>query len=711
MVWRLGFLLALAIPSLATAAQPSTTVTFNRDVAPIVFARCVVCHRPGGDAPFSLATFQDARRRAAQIAEVTRTRYMPPWKPEPGAGDFIGERRLTEREIGVFADWVASGTAEGEPAPLPSLPSAPDGWKVGTPDIVLTLPPFTLRPEGPDVFRNFVVPLGGERPRYVRALEFRPGNPAVHHANIRIDPTRASRALDEADPGAGYEGLILHSADYPDGHFLGWTPGQAAPVASPDLSWTLAPDSDLVIQLHLQPTGKPEPIGGKIALYLTDRPPARTPTIIRLGRQDLDIPPGDAAYEVSDSFTLPVDAEVHAIQPHSHYRARSVEAWATLPSGTRRPLIKIADWDFNWQDQYRYAAPFWLPAGTRLEMVYRFDNSRQNPRNPDATPQRVRWGWRSSDEMADVWIQVFTRSPADRTTLVRESGRKMAAEDVVGGEVLIAREPRHVSLRNDTALAYMTLGQPDRAATHFAAVTALQPTSATAHYNEGVALEAGKHLPEAAARYEAAIAIDPSYAAAYNNLGSVRAAQGDLSAATRAYRRAVEIDPHNADAQNNLGGLLVLSAPNEAVVHVQQALVASPAYPEAHFNLARAYTLLGRPREAIASYRAALAFRQDWLPSLVNLSWLLSAHPDASVRNPSEAIVLAERASALAPQEAAPLDALASALAAAGRYDDAVIKATAAKAAATRAGANSLAVEIETRLTLYRARTPFVVPD
>ena len=160
----------------------------------------------------------------------------------------------------------------------------------------MTLPEYTLRAGGTDVFRNFVVTVPGAGRRYVRGMEFRPGSRAVHHANIRVDPTLASRRLDEADPEPGYEGMILRSADYPDGHFLGWTPGQAPPLASNDLAWRLEAGEDLVVQLHLQPTGKTEHVRPAIGLYFSDAQPARTPAIVRLGRQNLDIPPGARDY-------------------------------------------------------------------------------------------------------------------------------------------------------------------------------------------------------------------------------------------------------------------------------------------------------------------------------------------------------------------------------------------------------------------------------
>jgi mono/diheme cytochrome c family protein len=446
----------------ASAELAAGPVTFTRDVAPILFSQCATCHRPGGPAPFTLLTYADARQHAAQIAAVTGRRIMPPWKPEPDAARFLGERRLTADQIAALEQWVRDGTPEGAAADLPAPPQWTSAWQLGPPDLVVDLPDYVVPPGGADQFRNFVVAIPGAASRYVRGLEFQPGNRAVHHANIRIDPTPASRQLDEADPAPGYTGTILRTADYPDGHFLGWTPGQITPLAPAGLGWRLEAGSDLVVQLHLQPTGKAEHIHPSIAFYFTADAPIRVPTMVRLGRQHLDIPAGAAAHRVVDTYVLPVDVEVHAIQPHAHYRARSVRVSATRPDGVRTSLIRIERWDFNWQDQYRYAAPFWLPAGTAIDMEYVFDNSAANPRNPEHPPRRVEWGWRSADEMADVWIQVMTRSNEDRRRLEPDIRRKMAIEDTIGCETLIACDPATPRCAT-TPPRDMELGQPERA--------------------------------------------------------------------------------------------------------------------------------------------------------------------------------------------------------------------------------------------------------
>jgi Flp pilus assembly protein TadD len=583
-------------------------VTFTRDIAPILFSQCATCHRPDGPAPFALLTYADARRHAAQIAAVTSNRVMPPWKPEPEAARLLGERRLTDDQMHTLDQWVRDGTPEGAASDLPAPPQWNGAWQLGPPDLIVDLPEYVLPPGGADVFRNFVVRVPGAAARYVRGLEFRPGNRAVHHANIRIDPTPASRQLDDADPAPGYEGPILKSADYPDGHFLGWTPGQITPLAPAGLAWQIDAGSDLVVQLHLQPTGKAERIQPSIAFYVTADAPVRVPTMVRLGRQNLDIPAGAAAHRVVDAYVLPVDVEVHAIQPHAHYRARRVRVWATRPDGTRTALIRIERWDVNWQDQYRYAAPFWLPAGTTIEMEYVFDNSDANARNPDHPPRRVAWGWRSSDEMADVWIQVMTRSDVDRHRLAPDIRRKMAKEDAIGCETLIAREPQYAALRNDAAALYTELGQPERALTHFRVVERLEPRSARARYNVAVALDALGRVSDAARAYEEAIRLDPGYSLAHNNLGSLLFAEHRIDEARAHFERAVATNPSNAEAQNNLGAVLLVSGQGPAArAPLERAVALRPVYPEAHFNLARLAALEDRRDEALREVAIAEA--------------------------------------------------------------------------------------------------------
>ena len=274
----------LMLTSRASAqTSESPPVTFTKDVAPIVFQHCASCHHPGGAGPFSVLSYSSARAHARQIADVTRRGYMPPWKPAPGSGPFVGENRLTAAERDVLQRWVDGGAPEGT-SPLPAVPAISAGWQLGTPDLIVSLPKYEVDATGTDVFRIFVVALPTNVTRYVRGLEFRPGNSnIVHHANIRVDRTPTSRQLDDEDPEPGYDGLLAHSATYPDGHFLAWTPGQAAPLLPKGLAWRLEPGTDLVVELHLQPTGKRESVQPTIGLFFTNDPPERTPGMVRLG--------------------------------------------------------------------------------------------------------------------------------------------------------------------------------------------------------------------------------------------------------------------------------------------------------------------------------------------------------------------------------------------------------------------------------------------
>ena len=528
--------------------------TFARDIAPIVFDACGSCHRPGGPGPFSLLTHAAVRQHATQIVQVTKSRFMPPWKADADGGPFVGQRRLTDHEIALIEQWVEAGAPEGDSSETPKPPMRTDGWQLGTPDLVVTIPEaYELQAEATDVFRIFAIPLPVDGVRYVRGLEFLPGNPrVVHHANIRLDYSPATRKLDAADPAPGYDGLMPRAAVYPDGHFLGWTPGQIAPLVPGTFAWALQPGADLVVQLHMQPSGARERVRPVIGLYFSKEPPSRTPAILRLGSQGIDIPPGTSNYTIKDSYVLPVDVDLQAVQPHAHYRLRSAKGTATLPDGTRKSLIHIREWDFRWQHVYRYQTPLALPRGTRLTMEYAYDNSEQNPRNPDRPPKHVFWGQRTVDEMGDLWFQLLPHRPADLATLNAETGRKMMLEDAIGYETMIRVTPGEGELHDDVALLYLSLGQPVDAVRHFRRSLELKPQSAAAHFNLGTALSVAGLLEESVAEYQRALAIEPDYASAHNNLGSVLSATGASIEAFRHFSEAVRLDRANVQAIGNL---------------------------------------------------------------------------------------------------------------------------------------------------------------
>ena len=540
---------AIALQTSAAGAS-AQDITFTKDIAPIVFKSCVSCHRKGGPAPFALTTYDEVRRRATQIATVTRSRFMPPWKVEPGVGHFVGQDPLTGDEIARLEKWAVAGAPQGEPSAQPPLPNMPDGWLLGQPDLIVKPSrAYTLAAQPTDAFRIFAIRLPVTKRTYVRGIEFHPGNGrVVHHANIRIDRTDATRKLDEADPLPGYDGLMPRSAEYPDGHFLGWTPGQVAPLVPPDLAWTLEPGSDLVVQLHLQPSGAVEQVLPEIGLYFSDRPPTRTPTILRLGSQSIEIAPGEPRYVIRDAYTLPVDADLLAVQPHAHYRAREIRGTAHLPDGTSRLVMHITDWDFRWQHVYREVTPIRLPKGTRLSMEYTYDNSAENVRNPQLPPAKVYWGQRSKDEMGDLWFQLLATNDRDRLLMREQIAAKMTVEDIAGYETMLRVDPKDAELHDDVALLYMGVGQMAPAVRHFEASVALKPDSAAARFNLGTALAQTGLLDQSVAAFRAALARRNDYALAHGNLGQVLLAQGKTGDALKHLQEAVRLDAANPQA-------------------------------------------------------------------------------------------------------------------------------------------------------------------
>jgi tetratricopeptide (TPR) repeat protein/mono/diheme cytochrome c family protein len=660
----------------SAAAQPA--VTFNKDIAPIVFDHCASCHRPGEIGPFSLLSYDDVRRHATQIALVTERRVMPPWKPEPGKGEFIGDRSLTDAQIRVIHEWVAGGAKEGDPADLPRVPQWTGGWQLGTPDLVVSMPePYALRADGADVFRTFVIPIPTTTARYVKAIEFHPGNPrAVHHASLGVDRTRSSERRDRLDPEPGYVGGMVADAAYPPGFMLGWTPGQR-PRPSPDgMSWRLERESDLVVQLHMLPTGRPEAVQVSVGFFFTAEPPSRTPVGLRLGSETIEIAPGDRQYAVTDSYRLPVDVEVLGIQPHAHNLARRIDASATLPDGSTRPLISIPDWDFRWQDVYLYARPVALPRGTTLSMRFTYDNSADNPRNPSRPPRAVVWGQNTWDEMGDLWVQVVPHTSADLAVLDLDIGRKTRAEDLAAYTKLLDKSPDDPLRHDAVAMLYFQGGRVQEAAAHFRESLRLNPGSAPAHYNLGTARSVQRKYDEAVTEFQEAVRLDPGYAEAHNNLGAILHVLGRLDEAAEHYRRTIALRPDNMQARSNLGRLLS-----------QQ----------------------GRQAEAIDCFHEALAISPDFAAALYGLAWI-RATSDLPVRDAKEAVRLAERADALTQHKDPPvLDVLAAAYAAAGLFDRAVATGRSAAAAATSAQMSSLASEILKRVALYEQRQPYLV--
>jgi hypothetical protein len=544
-------LLAAGVVAIYVLSRPAP-LDFEKDVASIVRTRCSGCHHPGGGAPFQLLDYEDVKARAEQIAEVTRRRLMPPWMPAPGEHAFQNDRSIPEEEIETIGRWVKDGAREGRPAgrrfqwiPTNSL---------GPHDLIVTVPePYTLAASGADVYRNFVVPIPGDVRRFVRAWQFRPGAAnAIHHAFIFFDRSGESKRLDDLDPEPGFPGLhVPRGAQAPAGHFTSWQPGASA-RRSDDYPWALEPGSSLVIQAHLRPTGKNELIQPSVAFSFGDRGPEKEPAKIPLWSNAIDIPAGAAAHVVKDAFTLPTDVDVLGLLPHAHYLGKSVEARATRPDGTSTILLRIPRWNFDWQGDYVFRAPVFLPKGTVVSLEIVYDNSAENPRNPNRPPKRVRYGVESSDEMAELSVRVLPREPGGAALLDQASAPRVLASGVFVNRYFLERDPEDGRAHAELGKSLVLLGRVEEAEPHLAAAARLRPGDDEPPYFQGIAHRIRRRPAEAQACFQAALRLNPASAKAHGNLGLVLLERGDLDGAARALETALRLNPADEIARRTL---------------------------------------------------------------------------------------------------------------------------------------------------------------
>ncbi len=396
------------IPPMETSPGLDEPITFNKHVAPILWNNCARCHRPGEVGPFSLLTYRDAAKRASFLREVIESGQMPPWKAHPGAGVFLDAARLSVLEKETLAQWVASGCAEGDPADLPPRPDFPEGWALGPPDLILTMPrPWEQHPGKFDTYRAFALPMPADRDLAITAVEFHPGNrKIVHHSRLHVDETGDARRREESDPApgfAGWRGRNIMELPYPG--IGGWTPG-LTPRHSPEGSGrVIRRGSDIVLQVHYHPSGKVETDQSRVGLYFARGPLSRPMAGLSISTDRINIPAGAKRQPLIQAARVKADIRLYTVVPHAHYLCREFRLSATLPDGTVQPLLWITDWDFDWQDQYRFARPVRLPKDTILTFAAYFDNSEANPRNPNHPPRTVRYGIQSQDEMCACHLE------------------------------------------------------------------------------------------------------------------------------------------------------------------------------------------------------------------------------------------------------------------------------------------------------------------
>jgi tetratricopeptide (TPR) repeat protein len=621
-VWVCGMTcLVMGAVSAAGITKPKPIlhkVTFNPVIARILYKNCTPCHRPGESAPFSLLSYQDAKKHAFEIAEVTKRRYMPPWLPEKGYDEFKGERYLTDKEIALIGEWVKEGRLEGPTANAPVPPKFSSTWELGPPDMILHVKyPYKMAAAGNEVFWNFVLPVPVKQPRWVRAVAIRPGNPRVfHHANAVIDHSGAARQR-EKFPGSGFPGmdLTVKSTDFnPDGNFLSWKPGSKPFVAPEGMAWLATPGMDLILNSHMRPTGKTEIVSPEIGLYFTDQPRTKYPILVELEHDGaIDIPAGDKNYLVSDDFKLPEDVYVLAVYPHAHYLCTLMEGYATLPDGTRKWLIRIPHWDLNWQGVFVLKKRLFLPKGTVVSMRYHYDNSADNPRNPHNPPVEVHGGDRSTDEMGDLWLQLLPAAGGDHRASIRDAWVQQRYQ----------KYPNNFTANYNMGDILMTKKKPAEAIPFFEKAIQLKPTSILGPVGLGDAYFAELKLPEAEQAFRKALSIDPKSTASRFNLASVEAELGNLDAAVKDFKEVLAEQPEYRNARGRLGDVLFAwgddlakSGNNEqAAERYQEALVYLPKNVALHTSLGAVFARLGQMDKARVELKAAVQLNPNFAPA------------------------------------------------------------------------------------------------
>ena len=592
------------------------TITFNDHVAPIVHAKCAPCHWADQSAPFELLTYSDVQKRGEQIVEVITSGFMPPWLPESIPHFFQNDRRLTDTEMETITRWVDTGAIEGDPADAPSVPTWSTEWALGEPDLIVELPEaYTLPADGFDVYRNFVIPVPVDQPRWVRTAEIRPGNARiVHHGVMMIDPTSASREADALEEEIGFGGsMTTGNARLPDGHFVGWAPGKEPAPGNDQLAWALNPGTDIVLQLHMRPTGKPESIQPRIGLYFSDVPPQLQPYALVLRTKNIDIEPGDASYEVTDSYTLPVDAFALNAYPHSHYLGKRVVGTATQPDGTTMELLRIEAWDFNWQDEYRFTKPVFLPKGTELRMEWTFDNSAENENNPRPEPERIVYGQNSTDEMAELMFQLVPRDANDLAVLSNDFGRRSVLREIARQEQALAASPDDFSRHFELGVQRLKLGHLPEARYHYLAY--LEQAASSGEHGEQSAL-------------------------VHSDLAAIAQQEGDPEEAKRQLQLALPLW-REFDRTNNLA--------------------------KVHLALGNIFNEEGDIERSLDSFRAASTSNPENPEAHLSLAWALLTAPD-QFHDPVEAAIHAEHAAELTNrQDPTVLRVLGGALSASGR--------------------------------------------
>src|SRR5579863_8574364 len=447
--------------SLATASFLCAGEVTYVDVAPLLYTHCAGCHHPNDIAPMSLLSYRETRPWAAAIREAVLSKQMPPWKADPHYGKWSNDWSLRDSEIATIKAWVDQGSKEGDPKQLPAAPVFSTDWKIGKPDAIFSIPPHTLAPNGPDEYEQFIVPTNFTDDRWVIAAERRPGNrKIVHHAHVLVNPPDKAKSGKKGaakDPQSEYaqwlivnenklswirpeapvidDGCVVDDNAYwpgkkpRDAEFGSWgmlssyLPGREPDVFPEGTARKIPAGSNLSFQIHYsKATKKPETDVTSVGIIFAKEPPIQLAKRVDLSNYFFLIPPGNPNVEVTECHTFKQDMYVTSLTPHMHLRGKDARFEVTYPDGQKETLLFVPHYNFNWQITYRMNQPKFIPKGTRLAIISHFDNSPNNPLNPNPA-EVVRWGGASEMEMMDGWIEYTDSLPAVKKPQASQSAR------------------------------------------------------------------------------------------------------------------------------------------------------------------------------------------------------------------------------------------------------------------------------------------------
>ncbi len=450
---------AILIFGLAAMEVCGSELTFSKDVAPILYNKCASCHHPGDIAPMSLLTYSSVRPWARAIRQAVLTKRMPPWHADPHYGVFQNDPTLTQEEIDTICLWADQGAKEGNPNDLPEPPVFVEGWRIGKPDIVFSMPvEYMVKANAPDDYQNFTVPTGFQEDVWITAVELKPGNRRlVHHAHVYVTPPKLSQSGTVSAPSlfdqlTFKEGSVRHirpgapvvddacrylgEGGLPDQKFhqeaeelTTFVPGRSPEVYPPGYARLIPAGSTLTFQIHYaRGGGKDEQDRSSVGFIIAKEPPRKV-----LRRLDMDaylfqIPAGASNHEVTFCYDFKENSRLLAFTPHMHFRGKDMKWELMRPDATKQTLLFIPRYDFNWQIEYKLKDPVQAPKGSRLIVTAHFDNSVNNSFNPDST-KTIRWGEPTSEEMAATWVLYDLpeegppafRPPASTTALMRKA--------------------------------------------------------------------------------------------------------------------------------------------------------------------------------------------------------------------------------------------------------------------------------------------------